>query len=199
VLKESSNLDPHLVVEREERLATIDSPFGPLEAFGVVDAAETFTSFTANEGKLFYVSGEVVSQRGLGELDAQVLGLRYGDGARFEIARKIDPALPRFTLTIFSTNLEVTKTFQRHHRNGAHVCAAVRVVVAHRNAKDRTVRLTEFGGNPAPTVASLCEGAYWPGFEPIAVKPKDGRSQQKAHPWGLIVEAILPLSPEHEK
>lgn len=194
-----SSLDP--LVEAERRLPAaprITTPFGPLKRFGASELADTFTAYGVHEGKRYYVDGAVQHQRGLSDLDRQVLQVRGGHGGKFELMRTIDPEIDPLLLTLWSRTSAHTVALQKLHRrrDKALVRAIVRIIVAEFDAPDLPpdhVALTNFLGGDTPlTRPTLRDGEHWKGF--IGIAPHGKGATPKPHPWALLVETLEPIA-----
>jgi hypothetical protein len=196
-LEPRSSLDPLIAVERRFAPAPrIQTPFGPLKRFGAVELADTFTAYGIHEGKRYYVDGMVLHQRGLSDLDRQVLQVKGGHGGKFELTRVIHPDEQPLRLTIWSRKSDHTHALQKAHRKGEKITvrAIVRLIVADFDSEGippNHVALTNVEGSGPPAIRFIMrDGELWKGFLGIVSLDKSKGDKPKPHPWALLVESV---------
>ena len=170
----------------------MQSPFGPLKRFGATELANTFTAYGIHEGKRYHVEGIVLHQRGLNDLDRQVLQVKGGHGGKFELMRIIDPHEQPLLLTVWSRKSEHTAALQKAHgrRDKAPLRVIVRLVVADFESDGIPpdhVGITNLGGDGPPMIRSVVRGAdRWTGFVGLPARSTDkGKGDAKPHPDGF--------------
>lgn len=193
-----SSLDPLIEAERKlEKPPRISTPFGPLKRFGASELADTFTAYGIHEGKRYYVDGAIHHQRGLNDLDRQVLQVRGGHGGKFELMRLIHSDLDPLLLTIWSRTSAHTVALQKlnRQRDKVDVRAIVRIIVAEFDAPDLPpdhVAITNYADGGAPLIRPLMrDGERWKGF--VGIAPHGKGAAPKPHPWALLVESVAPI------
>ena len=193
-----SSLDP--LVEAERRIAPtprLQTPFGPLKRFGAAELANAFTAYGIHEGKRWYVDGTVSHQRGLSDLDRQVLQVKGGHGGKFELSRVIHPDERPLDLTVWSRKSEHTAALQKAHsrRDKMQVRTIVRLVVADFDSDSIPpdhVAITNLEGDGPPMIRSVVRGSErWLGFAGLPARSTEkAKDAPKPHPWALIVESV---------
>lgn len=196
-----SSLDP--LVEAERRMAPtprLNTPFGPLKRFGAAELANIFTAYGIHEGKRWYIDGTVSHQRGLSDLDRQVLGVKGGHGGKFELTRIIHPDERPLDLTVWSRKSEHTAALQKAHsrRDKIQVRVIVRLVVADFDSDivpPDHVAITNLDGNGPPMIRSVIRGSErWLGFAGLPARSTEkAKDDPKPHPWALLAESFEAL------
>ena len=199
-LPRRSSLDPLVEAERRsEPRPRVQTPFGPLKRFGATELANTFTAYGIHEGKRWYVEGVVLHQRGLTDLDRQVLQVRGGHGGKFEIMRVIDPDEQPLLLTVWSRKSEHTAALQKAYgrRDKTPMRVIVRLIVADFDSDTIPpdhVAITNLDGDKAPMIRSVIRGnERWSGFAGLPASDRT-KGDAKPHPWALLVESVEPIS-----
>jgi len=188
-----SSLDEYVSEERRiGKLPPLTTAHGPVPSFGAADLANAFSSPGSQAGARFYARGRIHAHRGLGVTDGLVLGIRYRDGARFEVVRAIGTVEKPLSVMVITTTVEHTRRLQKAWEAGREVMAIVRVVVADFVAgDDEHVHITNLDGGAEHLRPRRVGAELWRGFTPIYAKGEgEAERAPRAHPWGLVVESI---------
>lgn len=185
-----SSLDEFVAAERKLGTKPLQTETGAVPPFGPKALVETFTAYAAHAGERYYVTGEVISQRGLGFSDCAVLGIDHAVGARFEVARELPGTANPFAVTLITLGKEQTLRMQHLADSGDSVTAIIRLIATKPLSEtDESVCITGLDLSRDLTRARRFKSETWSGFEPI--QAKGGGPAAKPRPWALIVEEIL--------
>jgi transcriptional regulator with XRE-family HTH domain len=103
------------------------TPAGEIPPLTAKVYQDVFTAFLVHEGRVVYVDGTVLAQRGMSREQAKLCGTKNGAGARFHFVFDIAPG-HEIGITVHTTSAQMTGTLQK--RVNGPGGAVVKVVVA---------------------------------------------------------------------
>lgn len=137
---------------------------GPVQMLTPKRFQDVMTAFLLHEGRRLWLPALVLRQRGISESEAQALGTECGIGARFLVGQRAELGGEPFHLTVHTRLAAHTQLLQERLESRQELPLLLRVVV------------------PRPE-GGAGEGRRFAGFAFFG--------SQTAHPWTLVVDAVL--------